>query len=77
LFYHGKVAELLQLDDKKLKWTFTNYCVVTGGESVRGKNNFDEAEETRDSLARSLYCRLVDWIVNLINTKLSFTRLVL
>lgn len=72
-----KVAELLEVDGKKLKWTFTNYCVVTGGEAIRGKNTLTEAEETRASLARSLYCRLFDWIVNLINTKLSYMRLVL
>ncbi|CAL8096465.1 unnamed protein product [Orchesella dallaii] len=72
----NKIAELLKVDEKKLAWTFTNYCVITGGETVHGKNRLAEAEDARDSLARSLYCRLVDWIVNLINTKLSFTRLV-
>ncbi|CAG7716563.1 unnamed protein product [Allacma fusca] len=72
----GKVASLLDVDAKKLGWTFTNFCVVTAGETVRGRCNHTESLEMRDSLARSLYCRLVDWIVNLVNTKLSFTRLV-
>ena len=71
------VSKLLEVDEKKLGWALKNYCVVINGEVVRAKLDCKEAEETRDSLARSLYSRLVDWIVNLINTKLSLTRLVL
>lgn len=41
---------------------------------MRRKHTCEEAEEARDVLANTLYQRLVDWIINNINYKLSLTR---
>ncbi len=71
------VSQLLEVDEKRLGWALVNYVVVRGGEVVRGMAERREAEGTRDSLARSLYARLLDSIVNLINSKLSLSRLLL
>ncbi|XP_016842665.1 neither inactivation nor afterpotential protein C isoform X2 [Nasonia vitripennis] len=68
------VAELLQLDVKKFTWSLCNYCVVKKGAAVRRRHTCDEAKEARDVLANTIYQRLVDWIVNNINEKLSVSR---
>ncbi|XP_046675327.1 neither inactivation nor afterpotential protein C isoform X3 [Homalodisca vitripennis] len=72
----NKVAQLLDVDDKKLSWALCNYCIVLKGTAARRKHNVEEAREARDVLARGLYFRLVDWIVNTINLKLSLSRAV-
>lgn len=41
---------------------------------MRKKHTCEEAKEARNVLANTLYQRLVDWIVNNINYKLSMTR---
>ncbi|KAJ4441704.1 hypothetical protein ANN_11562 [Periplaneta americana] len=70
----AKVANLLGVDEKKFSWALINYCAVQKGTAVRRRHAKREAEEARDVLARGIYSRLVDWIVNVINYKLSFTR---
>nr|CAD7585776.1 unnamed protein product [Timema genevievae] len=70
------VARLLGVDEKKFNWALNNYCVVEKGTAVRRRHTRKEAEEARDVLARGIYFRLVDWVVNVINLKLSFTRAV-
>uniref|UniRef100_A0A1B6LPF4 Neither inactivation nor afterpotential protein C n=1 Tax=Graphocephala atropunctata TaxID=36148 RepID=A0A1B6LPF4_9HEMI len=72
----NKVAQLLDVDEKKFCWALCNYCVVLKGTAARRKHNVEEAREARDVLARGLYFRLVDWIVNTINLKLSLSRAV-
>ncbi|KYN33316.1 Neither inactivation nor afterpotential protein C [Trachymyrmex septentrionalis] len=69
-----RVAELLGLDSKKFIWALVNYCLVVKGSAVRKKHTCEEAKEARDVLANTLYQRLVDWIINIINYKLSMTR---
>nr|XP_012228924.1 PREDICTED: neither inactivation nor afterpotential protein C isoform X1 [Linepithema humile]XP_012228934.1 PREDICTED: neither inactivation nor afterpotential protein C isoform X1 [Linepithema humile] len=69
-----KVAELLGLDSKKFIWALINYCLIVKGSAIRRKHTCEEAKEARDVLANTLYQRLVDWIVNNINYKLSMTR---
>lgn len=71
------VAQLLGVEEKKLCWALCNYCVVLKGTATRRKHDITEAMEARDVFARGLYFRLVDWIVNTINLKLSFSRAVL
>lgn len=72
-----KVAKLLELDEKKLEWALINYCFVHSGVAEKRKHTNDEARDARDVLAATIYCRLVDWIANIINQKFSFGRAIL
>ncbi|XP_068244393.1 neither inactivation nor afterpotential protein C isoform X2 [Palaemon carinicauda] len=72
-----EVCHLLDVDEKKLTWALCNYCDVKAGKQVEQvKKTEYEAEMSKDALARTLYSRLVDYVVNTINTRLSVTRLV-
>ncbi|XP_025074650.1 neither inactivation nor afterpotential protein C [Pogonomyrmex barbatus] len=70
----NRVAKLLGLDSKKFIWALVNYCLIVKGSAIRKKHTCEEAREARDVLANILYQRLVDWIINIINYKLSMTR---
>ncbi|XP_015432915.1 PREDICTED: neither inactivation nor afterpotential protein C [Dufourea novaeangliae] len=70
----NKVAELLNLEEKKFAWALVNYCAIVNGSVVRRKHTCEEAKEARDVLANTIYQRLVDWIVNTINHKFTVTR---
>ncbi|XP_048508226.1 neither inactivation nor afterpotential protein C isoform X2 [Athalia rosae] len=70
----SKAAELLAVDVKKFCWSLNNYCLIRKGSAVRRRHTVEEAREARDVLANTIYHRLVDWIVNNINHKLSVTR---
>lgn len=72
-----KVAQLLEVDEKKFEWALVNYCLVQGGLAEKRKYTNDEARDARDVLAGTIYSRLVDWIVNIINQKFAFGRAVL
>lgn len=72
-----KVAKLLALDEVKFLWALLNYCLIENGSAVKRKHSTDEARDARDTLANALYKRLIDWMINLINSKLSFMRSVL
>lgn len=72
-----KVASLLKLDDKKFQWALLNYCLIKNGSAEKRKHTLDEARDARDVLAGTLYSRLVDWIINMINQKLAFGRAIL
>ncbi|CAG4973120.1 unnamed protein product [Colias eurytheme] len=69
-----KVAKLLSLDEVKFLWALLNYCLIENGSAVKRKHSTDEARDARDTLASTLYKRLIDWMINLINAKLSFMR---
>lgn len=72
-----KVAKLLEVDEKKFEWALVNYCLIQGGLAEKRKHTNDEARDARDVLAGTIYSRLVDWIVNIINQKLAFSRAIL
>lgn len=72
-----KVAKLLGLDEKKFEWSLINYCLVRSGVAEKRKHTNDEARDARDVLAATIYCRLVDWIANIVNQKFSIGRAVL
>lgn len=72
-----KVAKLLAVEESKFLWALINYCLVESGTAVKRKHSTDEARDARDTLACALYKRLIDWMINLINSKLSFMRSVL
>lgn len=69
--YCDRVAELLSIDSKKLSWALINYCFIDKGTAVRRKNTSNQARDARDMLACCLYSRLTDWIVNIINFKMT------
>lgn len=71
------VAELLSVDSKKLVWALTNYCVMKNGVAVKKNKSADEARSSRDVLANTLYTRLVDYLINLINKKLAIGKSIL
>ncbi|XP_030761406.1 neither inactivation nor afterpotential protein C-like isoform X2 [Sitophilus oryzae] len=68
--YVEKFADLMEIDEKKLRWAMTNYCLVKRGSIIRKKTTADEARDIRDVLANNLYSRFVDYIVEVINDKL-------
>lgn len=71
------VAELLEVDSKKISWALTNYCVVRDGKAMRKRNSCQEAREARDVFANTLYARLVDYVVNEVNEKLAVGKQIL
>ncbi|CAL4059864.1 unnamed protein product, partial [Meganyctiphanes norvegica] len=70
------VSELLGVDANDLTESLTSNSVVTKGEIITRNNTVLEATETRDAMAKAMYGRLFDWIVNNINRLLSFARMV-
>lgn len=71
------VAELIEVDPKKLLWALINYCVVKDGKAIRKRNSCEEARNARDVLANTLYSRLVDYMVNKVNTTLAIGKQIL
>ncbi|GAB0088953.1 Neither inactivation nor afterpotential protein C [Sergentomyia squamirostris] len=70
----ARVARLLSVEEKKLVWALQNYCVVEKGTAERRRHTGNEARDARDVLAGTLYSRLVDWIVNTLNHRLTISR---
>lgn len=73
----SKVASLLQVDEKKLMWALTNYCLLKQGIAVRRRHSCDEARDARDVFANTLYSRIVDYLISVINNLLSHGRAIL
>lgn len=69
-----EISNLLKLDDKKFNWALLNYCIVAQGHAERRRHSTEEAKEARDALANNIFTRLVDYIVNTINSKMAFSR---
>ncbi|XP_050690144.1 neither inactivation nor afterpotential protein C-like isoform X2 [Eriocheir sinensis] len=73
----AEVCRLLDIEEKKLCWALCNYVKVKPDLNVeQAKKTQEEAELSRDAFARTLYARIMDFMVNVINVKLSVTRLV-
>lgn len=72
-----QIIALLGLDESKFSWALINYCLIERGTAVKRRHSTDEARDARDVLAGTIYRRFVDWLVNSINLKLSFSRSVL
>lgn len=75
-FSFYKVAKLLGVQPNAVTEALTSVSVVTRGETITRHNGVDAACSTREAMAKGLYSRLFDWLVQQINRHLSFGRLV-
>ncbi|KAH8041089.1 hypothetical protein HPB51_013749 [Rhipicephalus microplus] len=69
------VAQLLGLQGNALRDALTSSSMVMRGEVITRCNSAQEAECARDAMAKALYARLFDWIVNQINRHLALGRI--
>ena len=73
----GPVSYLLSVDEAKLVWSLEHRCRIVAGEAIKEAKTAAQAAASRDALARLLYGRLVDSIVNWVNASFTLTRLLL
>lgn len=69
-----RVAKLLGVEASNLLKALTSNTVVTHGETITRNNTVFESVAACDAMAKGLYGRLFDWIVNQINVLLVFNR---
>ncbi|XP_065087512.1 myosin-IIIb-like isoform X4 [Ochlerotatus camptorhynchus] len=69
-----RVSKLLGVESADLLEALTSNSVVTRGETITRHNNVSEACTARDAMAKGLYGRLFDWMVNQINLLLVHNR---
>ncbi|XP_053973288.1 myosin-IIIb-like isoform X2 [Hylaeus volcanicus] len=69
-----RVSQLLGVEENDLLEALTSNSVMTRGETITRNNTVAEACAARDAMAKGLYGRLFDWMVNQINCLLCFNR---
>lgn len=69
------VSQLLGVQSHALRDALASSSLVMRGEVITRCNSAQEAESARDSMAKALYARLFDWIVNQTNRHLSLGRI--
>jgi len=69
-----RVSRLLGVEPSDMLEALTLNSVVTRGETITRNNTVAEACAARDAMAKGLYGRLFDWMVNQINCLLTFNR---
>ncbi|KAL0100753.1 hypothetical protein PUN28_019257 [Cardiocondyla obscurior] len=69
-----RVSKLLGVEQNDLVEALTSNSVMTRGETITRNNTVAEARAARDAMAKGLYGRLFDWMVNQINCLLCFSR---
>ncbi|WJX10583.1 hypothetical protein P8452_01285 [Trifolium repens] len=70
-YFHLKTAaELLMCDEKSLEDSFCKRVMVTRGDTITKCLDPDSAALSRDALAKIVYSRLFDWIVEKINNSI-------
>lgn len=67
-----RVCYLLGVEPSEFLDALTSNSVVTRGETIIRNNTSEEASAVRDAMAKGLYGRLFDYIVNQINILLAF-----
>ncbi|KAG7210389.1 hypothetical protein KM043_011922 [Ampulex compressa] len=70
----SRVSTLLGVEENDLLEALTSNSVMTRGETITRNNTVAEACAARDAMAKGLYGRLFDWMVNQINCLLCFSR---
>ncbi|XP_057959594.1 myosin-6-like isoform X2 [Malania oleifera] len=69
-FHLRTAAELLMCDEKALEDSLCKRVIVTRDETITKWLDPDSAAVSRDALAKTVYSRLFDWIVNKINNSI-------
>ncbi|KAK4768747.1 hypothetical protein SAY86_026897 [Trapa natans] len=69
-FHIKTAAELFMCDEKALEDSLCKRVMVTRDESITKTLNPEAAAISRDTLAKVVYSRLFDWIVNKINSSI-------
>lgn len=69
------MSQLLGVQSHALRDALASSSLVMRGEVITRCNSAQEAESARDSMAKALYARLFDWIVNQTNRHLSLGRI--
>jgi hypothetical protein len=62
------IGDLLQIDTEQLANAFVNRTSVTRGETFVTPLNASQATDARDALAKAIYGRMFNWIVDFINS---------
>ncbi|XP_019462254.1 PREDICTED: myosin-7-like isoform X13 [Lupinus angustifolius] len=69
-FHLKTAAELLMCDEQSLEDSFCKRVMVTRGEAITRSLDPNSAALSRDALAKIVYSRLFDWIVDKINNSI-------